>query len=540
MTISRRSLLSSAAAAPPAIAIGAGVLPDAAALAASAAAGKNILIFITDQERNIQHFPAGWEEENLPGLTRLKQHGVSFENNFCNACMCSPSRATLFTGLYPAQHGVKNTLELDMPAEDYPQTELSPDLTNIASVMSAAGYEVVFKGKFHLTKPLEGVFEREDGSYGGNWTQADLERFGFSRWNPPDAGGNQDIIEGGGGVADHDRRYLSDDGPNEEGREGVHAFLDARVGAEKPWCLVVSLINPHDVLFYPGPPNMDPPKYVQAGYLPEDGWYDGDVGIPVTHEEDMSTKPRAQRDFIKIFKLAGAPRTNDEKRSYLNFYGNLMKLVDGYLVEVLDLLEANGQLDDTIVIRTSDHGEQGLAHEMQQKNFNFYEETLKVPLVYSNPELFPTRRTSRQLVSHVDMLPTLATLVDAPVEARNPEWRGVDYADHVLGTGSGPTQDRIVFTYDDYQAGQRSGPYVRQPNHIVSVRERRWKLAKYWDPSGKEATEWEMYDLEHDPLERRNLAHRPGRMTKAQRTQFRRLKKRIENIEATTLAPLDG
>ena len=499
----------------------------------------NVLIFITDQERALQHFPKNWAKKNLPGLERLKKHGLSFENAFCNACMCSPSRATLFTGLYPAQHGVKNTLELDMPAEYFPQTELSPDLTNIASVMSAAGYEVVFKGKFHLTKPLDGVYPRDDGTIAGNWTQADLERYGFSRWNPPDAGGNQDIIEGGGGVADNDWRYLSEDGPEEEGKEGVHAFLNARADATQPWCLIVSLINPHDVLFYPGTPGLDPPKYVQAGYG-DASWFEGDIGIPVTHDEDLSTKPSAQASYVRLLNAFGRPRTIEEKQNYLNFYGNLMKLVDGYLVEILDLLETNGQLADTIVMRTSDHGEQGLAHQMQQKNFNFYEETLKVPLVYSNPELFPQKRTSRQLVSHVDMLPTLASLVETPAGARNPEWRGVDYSGLVLGTASGTTQDRVVFTYDDYQAGQKTGPYVRQPNHIVSVRERRWKLAKYWDPSGEEATEWEMYDLKHDPLERHNLAHDPARMTKAQREQFKRLRKRLAKIEATTLAPLPG
>lgn len=536
MTISRRSLLSSAAAAPPAIAIGAGVLPDAAALAASAAAGKNILIFITDQERNIQHFPAGWEEENLPGLTRLKQHGVSFENAFCNACMCSPSRATLLTGLYPAQHGVKYTLELDMPAEDYPQVEMPTDVENLATVMAAAGYEVVLKGKFHLTKPEAGSTELPDGSLVGNWAQSDVERYGFTRWNPPDAGGNQDISEGGGGVADHDGRYMDGDGSNEDGEEGVHAFLDARVGAEKPWCLLVSLINPHDVLFYPGSPQLDPPKWQQAGYG-DASWYEGTIGIPVTHDEDLSTKPSAQANYVRLLNLFGRPRTADEKRKYLNFYGNLMKHVDSYLVAILDQLEENGQLDDTIVIRTSDHGEQGLAHQMQQKNFNFYEETLHVPLVFSNPALFPSKRTSKQMVSHVDMLPTLASLVAAPEASRNPDWRGVDYSEHLLGAGAGPTQDHIVFTYDDFQAGQKTGPYVRQPSHIVSVREKRWKLARYWDPSGKEADQFEMYDLKNDPLERRNLAHRPGQMTKAQRTQFRRLKKRLDHIEETTLAP---
>ena len=538
--ITRRRLLASAAATPPALALTAEAAQSPAFGIAPAVAGKNILIFITDQERNIQHFPAGWEQENLPGLTRLKQHGVSFENAFCNACMCSPSRATLFTGLYPAQHGVKNTLELDMPAEDgYPQAELPTDLTNIASIMAAAGYEVVFKGKWHLCKPEDGSTTLPDGSLVGNWTQGDIAKYGFSRWNPPDAGANQDISEGGGGVANHDERFLYGDGPEEDGEEGVHAFLDARVGAEKPWCMIVSLINPHDVLFYPGTPGMDPPKWEQAGYG-DPSWYEGDIGIPVTHNEDMSTKPSAQRSYIRLLNAFGRPRTVDQKQKYLNFYGNLMKLVDGYLVEVLDRLEANGQLADTIVMRTSDHGEQGLAHQMQQKNFNFYEETMKIPLVYSNPELFPKARTSHQLVSHVDLLPTLASLVDTPEESRNPEWRGIDYSGHVLGTASGQTQDRIVFTYDDYQAGQKSGPYVRQPNHIVSVREKRWKLAKYFDPSGKEPTEWEMYDLKHDPLERHNLAYKPAAMSKTQREQFKRLRKRLAKIERTTLAPLDG
>jgi len=136
------------------------------------------------------------------------------------------------------------------------------------------------------------------------------------------------------------------------------------------------------------------------------------------------------------------------------------------------------------------------------------------------------------------MLPTLASLAGAPDEARNPQWRGIDYAGHVLGTASGPTQDRIVFTYDDFQAGQKNGPYVRQPNHIVSVREKRWKPAKYYDPSGKEPDQWEMYDRKHDPLERHNLAHKPAWMTKAQRAQFKRLKKKLAEIEKTTLAPL--
>ena len=102
----------------------------------------NVVLFLTDQERSIQHFPSDWEQRNLPGLTRLKANGLSFDNAFTNACMCSPARSTLMTGYFPAQHGVKYTLVEDMTRPKNPQSPLPVDLQNIASVASAAGYNV--------------------------------------------------------------------------------------------------------------------------------------------------------------------------------------------------------------------------------------------------------------------------------------------------------------------------------------------------------------------------------------------------------------
>ena len=83
-------------------------------------AGMNIILFLTDQERAIQHFPPNWLRQNLPGMRRLRRHGLSFERAFTNACMCSPARSTLMSGYFPAQHGVKYTLEEDMPADEVP------------------------------------------------------------------------------------------------------------------------------------------------------------------------------------------------------------------------------------------------------------------------------------------------------------------------------------------------------------------------------------------------------------------------------------
>ena len=148
------------------------------------------------------------------------------------------------------------------------------------------------------------------------------------------------------------------------------------------------------------------------------------------------------------------------KRNYLNFYGNLMKSSDAYLVKILDTLARTGLLENTLVIATADHGEMGTAHGgLRQKNFNFYEESTRVPLVYSNPRLFKQPETNHALVSHVDFLPTLASLVGAPAGARA-AWQGVDYSDQILEPHR-PSRRRTTPCSPTTTAspGRRSGPY---------------------------------------------------------------------------------
>ena len=513
--ITRGELLKSAALAGGSVFLN--CVPGAAA-ASKGTKGMNVVLFLTDQDRAIQHFPAGWAKRNLPGYTQLIRNGLSFENAFTNACMCSPARSTLMTGYFPAQHGVKYTLEEDMPAPKYPQVELSTKFTNLATVALAAGYHPVYKGKFHCTKPA-----------GDEFAPSDLAKYGFARWNPPDGGANQDISEAGGGTTDNDGRYMEDDGPVRAGDEGVLEYLRSQAAKQQPFFLVVSLVNPHDVLMYPK-------NFAAAGY--DDSWLDGEIRLPETVDEDLSTKPRAQEQFLRLFNLSGPLPTPAMKRNYLNFYGNLIKSSDRYLVQVLDTLEEEGLLDDTVVVKTADHGEMGLAHGgMRQKNFNFYEESLRVPLVFSNPRLFARPERSKALVSHVDFLPTFASLIGTPRSARA-DWQGVDYSGLVAGTSSRPPQDYVVFTYDDFQAGQARGPYIPPPNHIVSIRETRWKLAKYYDANGKVPFVYEMYDLKTDPLERKNLTYSGYTRTAEQERQFQRLRRRLDAVQRTRLAPL--
>ena len=399
----------------------------------------NVLVFLTDQQRAIQHFPPGWSRRHMPGLTRLQKHGMTFDNAFTNACMCSPARSTLMSGYFPAQHGVKYTLETNMPAPQYPQVELATSFKNPATVAAAAGYVPVYKGKFHCNKPANG----------STWVPSDVNQYGFTRWDPPDAGANQSLPEAGGGSYDNDGRFMNAQGTPEAGTEGALQYLAQAAPAGQPFFMVVSLVNPHDVLFYPS-------SYVAGGY--DESWLKGEIEPPATVHENLSTKPTVQAQFLRLFNASGPIPTPKMKRNYLNFYGNLMKSSDAYLVKILDTLETRGMLENTLVIATADHGEMGTAHGgMRQKNFNFYEESTRVPLVYSNPRLFKRAETNHALVSHVDFLPTLASLLEAPAHARD-SWQGIDYSDQILSRSPRPAQGYTVFTYDDWQSGQAQGP----------------------------------------------------------------------------------
>ncbi len=560
--LTRGQLLKGAAAAAPAVILGSNAInalaaggPEAKA-AAAGFGGKNVILFMTDQERAIQHFPKGWAEKNLPGQMQLVKNGMIFENAFTNACMCSPARTTMMTGFMPAQHQVRHTLESSMNDSfdsdgnlvyEYPQVPLSTDLKSMATVMAAAGYNVVWKGKFHMTKqavtppsPLPAAGATATGTV-QDWTPANVGQYGPQRWNPKDAGANQSLPEGGGNAAsnpavpysggDNDGRFMNDNGAVAQGDEGVLAYINSVAATQAPFFLVISLVNPHDVLFYPK-------SFADSEYPSSD--VDGPIELPGTVNENLKTKPRAQQAFQVIFRVGFELRVRFKQRRYINFYGNLMKQADAYLVQTLEALENQGLLDDTVIIRTADHGEMGMAHGgVGEKNFNFYEESMKVPLIYSNPQIFPKPRRSEALVSHVDLVPTLASLFGAPASARA-KWQGVDYSKLITNPKTKAVQDYVIFTYDDYQSGQPKGPYVPGANHISSIREQRWKLARYYDPLGVAKAEFEMYDLQRDPNEKVNLAASGFRRSSRQQREYKRLKAKLARVEATRLGPLAG
>lgn len=465
---------------------------------------KNLLILLTDQERPVMWFPEGWEAANLPALTRLKANGLTFNRAFCSTACCTPSRNTFFTGLFPAQHGSPDTLSDTDPQKLF-EHQLDPTLPNLATCLKEAGYDVIYKGKWHLSTPVTGA--------DGTLISDDISRYGFDGWDAPDAGTT--LLSRGGGTADNDQRFVND----------AIAFLQHRIAnpSPRPFCLIVSLVNPHDVLTYPL-------FYKALGYS-DSPWLDDTtppLSLPPHVDENLLTnkKPHSQAQFVAATaQVLGPVLSTQTRQRYLNFYANLLKKVDaqiGQLLAVFDDAGAAGQqlLRDTLIVRTSDHGEMGLCHDaMRQKCFVAYEEVLRVPLVWSNPELFPAPRSTDTLVSHVDFLPTVCSLVGVP-GWQSKGFQGVDYSELLFDPAAYPPQDYILFTYDDIYAGQSRedfpGGITTPPNRIQAIRTADFKYVRYYDADGVEPDQEEFYDLRPNggdfdathqlPLELNNLS----------------------------------
>lgn len=483
----------------------------------------NILIILTDQEREVMHWPEGWAEANLPARERLRANGLSFNRAYVATCACSPSRASLLTGLYPAQHGVTQVLQSNDPfsADQTQQTVLSSHTQNMAKMLTTAGYNVVYKGKWHLTKPAQ--FNSDLGHL--FWSEIDseqmAERYGFTQWNAPDAGDGLLVREFGGGAINHDGRFVDGNGTagplamsaDEMERNSVLHFLNT-YDSEQPFCLIVSLVNPHDVVSYPGSGRGEPgriPAWQRGGYKLED-FSQLPIDLPLTVNEDLMTKPKVHSSSRNgMDRVLGKLKSDEEKRNYCRFYAYLQMVADGHIGRILDTLDSNNLTDETLIVRSSDHGDMGMSHGGLRQKFGYvYEEALRVPLIFSNPKLFPEPKSTDALASLVDVLPTLCTIAEVPNREQY-TFKGQDLTP-ILQDASQAVQDAVHFTYDDQVIPIRV-PYwmrkrffgIRGANHIRAIIERDWKYAVYFDPHCGQDVEYELYDLATDPHESKNL-----------------------------------
>ena len=463
----------------------------------------NIIVLMTDQERYHTHWPAGWVEANLPAFVRLQRHGLTFHRAYTAASECSPSRAAMMTGEFAPMNRVARTFL-------WPGLPGARQRANIGSLLrDHAGYHVVWKGKWHLSFAQNAKL----GSGGEEWTADDiayLERqYGLAEWNPPDAGnaiqerqpGMFGYFNGlatlGGGTPDNDGRYVSGVTRGAAGQtpgvggESVLDFIARAPLLDRPFCLFVSLVNPHDIGFFP------------------DGWKDGGyhreefaalgIDLPPNLVDDLATKPKIQREARAALDKSAPLAGSDAQRDYVNFYAYLHKIVDRRITTILDALDTHGLTERTIVVRCADHGELGLSHGMREKSYSAYEEMIHIPLVVSNPLLYPEPRETQAFYSHLDLLPTLAELAGVPELASDRLGRSMV---PVLRDPSSSVQDSVLFSYDDV-FGLPAGAAGA---NLRALRQGDWTYAVYFGIDGS-GIEYELYDLATDPFQLKNLLH---------------------------------
>jgi arylsulfatase A-like enzyme len=377
MSWNRRDVLKAIGAATTTAAL-TGELHEAEAEAATATQRRrpNILVFLTDDHGQWLQEAYGNSEVHTPNMSRIARSGVRMNNAFTTTPVCSPARASFFTGRMPSQHGIHDWIEEKTQAYAAPWLK---GQTLISELLRGAGYHTALVGKWHCG------FEREPRPGFDFW---------FSYWESqyPHTG----------------RQRFSDNGKLVE-PEGFQSPLltDQALGflrkhyagaatKTKPFFLFVGYTDTHT-------PHKDMPDDLLERYR-------GASFRDVPHE-----------DFSPAHGKPLIPATSDrtEERRKLEQYYAAASSIDREVGRVLDELAARGVLDDTLVVYTGDHGLNAGHHGMWEKGNatlpqNFLEESIRVPCAVS----WPNGRVARGLasdacVNHCDLFATLLEAADA-------------------------------------------------------------------------------------------------------------------------------
>lgn len=387
----------------------------------------DVVIVMTDEERAVPPYEApevaAWRDRTLTGRKWFDDHGVSFARHYTGSLACVPSRPTIFTGHYPDLHGVTQTDGIGKVYDDSRMRWLRRgEVPTLGNWFRAAGYDTHYDGKWHishadLTDPKTGgplATNDDDGVVDPaavqRYLQADpLGPFGFSGWVGPEphgaglanAGVRRDPL-----IAERVVAWLRD------------RYARRRAGdpdAQRPFLLVASFVNPHDIVLFPTwarrsplqPSPLDPPPVPPAP----------------TADEDLSTKPAAQIAFREAYYSGYGPapaisRTYQRNaQRYRDLYYRLHAEVDSPIDRVRRAVTDGS--DNAVLVRTSDHGDLLGAHGgLHQKWFNLYDEATRVPFVIARiGEHATTARTVTAPTSHVDIVPTLLGAAGVDVAA---------------------------------------------------------------------------------------------------------------------------
>ena len=410
----------------------------------------NIVFFLGEGQRADSSSYAGHPILRTPNHDRIAHEGVYFRNSFVMNALCAPMRAASLTGMYSHSTGaLGNNTRDPLPAS----------IPMFTDLLHQAGYETALCGKAHMGN---GAKERSWDYY-------------FAYNNPGTNYYHPVVWEGGKGnvTGPHTYAGYADDVITD------HALEWLKQPREKPFCLLLWWTAPH-APFYRARRHLDLYNGVP---IPKPATFDDDAkGYP--------GKPRALADADN--KIGTTILGNDCPRSLeelVKDYCAGLVAIDENVGRVLDHLTATGQLDDTIILHTSDHGFFLGEWRMYDKRF-MHEPSIRVPTMIRYPKVFPAGRVVDRMVTNLDYAPTLLELAGVDVPSK---MQGKSFVKLAKADDPGWRKDWL-YEYYEYPGGQNVRPHR-------GVRTDRYKLIHYY----QEPQEWELYDLQADPGELNNL-----------------------------------
>lgn len=443
----------------------------------------NLLLVITDQQRADTVAPGG--PCLTPNLQRLALEGARFERCYATNPICSPSRASLFTGHLPHSHGVTDVTHA-VPA---PEADLRPDMPFWSRELARAGYRTGYFGKWHV----ERTDHLEEYGFGEYETELRLvgvkeHRGALTRSLKVSRPGYRDLLVAG--VADVPADQTPEHALVTKGVE----FIE-RAAPGEPWALVVSTEAPHD-------PYIAPREYFDL-YDPSD------VEPPVSFADPMTDKPAIYRRIREAWR----DLTWDDFAFATTCYRALCSMLDDQVGRLLAALDATGQTEDTLVVFTSDHGDYLGAHGLLFKGAPAFEEAYRVPLIMRGPGVVPGVAVPGP-VSLLDLPRTLVRLL----LGEEFDCQGAELTGHLTGAGVGAAGEAFAEFH-----GQR----FRYTQRVL------WRGSWKYVMNGFD--EDELYDLAADPGELRNLAADPEHRAALQ-DMVRRMWRWVRDTGDETLA----
>ena len=407
-----------------------------------------------------------WDEMDypfvkVPNIQRIGQEGVTFASAFVTTPLCSPSRASFLTGLYAHHHGITDNTARDAQ---------SHQLVTFPRLLHDAGYETAFVGKWHMgldDNPRPGIDYWVSIKGQGVYLDPEINDNGTRKKVP-------------GYVTDIFSDYALD-------------FL--KRDHSKPFLLYVSHKAVHPDLTQNADGSLSDPT---AGkFIPAERHKSLYSGANIPHRPNYGhppdDKPALQRKLGDLPSLDEKTGTDDETiRNRLR----MLASVDEAVGKMLKLLKGSGQLDNTLIIFTSDegyfYGEHGLSVERRLA----YEESARIPMLMRYPKLIKAGSELNQMALNIDIAPTLLEIGGAPIP-KNLDGRSLV---PLLKAEKLPWRKSFLIEY----YSDKVFPRVSQMGY-QAVRTERYKFIHYLDLKGMD----EFYDLEEDPYEMMNLIHDP-------------------------------